>query len=550
MQYFDLGSYTRPVTVANADAQLWFDRGLVWTYGYNHEEAIACFERALEADPACAMAQWGIAYAAGPNYNMPWELFDPDGLAAALARAHDATAEALRLAGAASPLERALIEALPARYPSREPVADPAPWNDAFADAMRAAHAAHPHDLEIATIFVEALMNRTPWKMWDLATGDAAAGADTEEARAVLEAAFDRDPAAWDHPGLLHLYVHLMEMSPFPERALRQGDRLRTLVPDAGHLVHMPTHIDVLCGHYRDDVHWNERAIEADDRFVAERGAMNFYTLYRIHDHHFAIYGALFLGQFTPALRAAEALVASVPETLLAVTSPPMADFLEPYLSMKPHVLIRFGRWEEILAEPFPEDRALHCTTTATLHYARAVAYSALGRVAEAEAERARFLEARARVPETRLLHNNTVRDLLAVAGAMLDGELEYRKGNHSAAYAHLREAVRLDDGLPYDEPWGWMQPTRHALGALLMEQGHLEEAEAVYRADLGLDGSLARACQHPDNLWSLHGLHECLTRRGETALAPLIRQRLDLALARAEVPVHASCYCRRLAAA
>jgi tetratricopeptide (TPR) repeat protein len=170
--------------------------------------------------------------------------------------------------------------------------------------------------------------------------------------------------------------------------------------------------------------------------------------------------------------------------------------------------------------------------------------------VAEAEAERRGFLKARARVPDTRRIHNNTVVDLLAVAEEMLNGELEYRKGNHDAAFAHLRRSVELDDNLPYDEPWGWMQPTRHALGALLLEQGRLDEAEAVYRADLGLDGALSRACQHPDNLWSLHGLHECLSRRGETVERPLVRQRLDLALARAEVPIKASCFCRRTAMA
>ncbi len=547
--YFDLGPYSRRVSTGSPEAQLWFDRGLLWTYGYHHEEAILCFEKAATADPGCAMAQWGIAYAAGPNYNFPWHLHDPDGKQAALARAFDAAQAAQALAASVTAPERALIEALAARYPQREAIEDQSPWDDAFADAMRRAHAAHPDDLEVTTIFVEAMMNRTPWKMWDLATGRPAEGADTAEAQAVLERAFGR-PEAWDHPGLLHLYVHLMEMSPVPERALRQGDRLRTIAPDAGHLVHMPTHIDVLCGHYADVLHWNERAIRADRKEYAKSGGGNFYTLYRIHNYHFAIYGALFLGQMAPALRAAEELNATVPDGLLRVESPPMADFLESYLALKPHVLVRFGRWEEILALPFPEEPALFCTMAATLHYARGVAFSALGRVAEAEAELVALREATARVPESRLLHNNTVRDLLAIAEAMLEGELDYRKGRHEEAFAHLRRAVALDDGLPYDEPWGWMQPTRHALGALLLEQGRAEEAEAVYRADLGLDGTLARPWQHIDNLWSLHGLAECLERRGETVELPLIRQRLALAEARADVPVHASCFCRRRMAA
>jgi tetratricopeptide (TPR) repeat protein len=393
-------------------------------------------------------------------------------------------------------------------------------------------------------------MNETPWQMWDLRSGRPAEGAGTEECRTVLESALDKIPVSWDHPGLLHLYVHLMEMSPFPQRALRAGDRLREIVPDSGHLIHMPTHIDVLCGYYHDVLVHNQRALAADRKFLAYADDPGVYLVYVIHNFHFAIYGAMFLGQYTPAIAAAEELIATIPEAVLRIQSPPMADFLEGYLTTKQHVLVRFGKWREIIEQKLPEDQELYCSNVAMMHYAKAVAHSALGNVDEAETEKARFMAAKARVPESRRVHNNTVVDLLAVAGAMLDGELEYRKGNHDAAFAHLRRSVELDDALPYDEPWGWMQPTRHALGALLLEQGHIEEAEAVYRSDLGLDGKLSRACQHPDNLWSLHGLHECLTRRGEKIEASLIRQKLDLTLARAEVSIKASCFCRRLATA
>ena len=217
---------------------------------------------------------------------------------------------------------------------------------------------------------------------------------------------------------------------------------------------------------------------------------------------------------------------------------------------MKQHVMVRFGRWQDIIDQDLPADLDLYCATTAMMLYAKTVAHSALGNVDEAEAHKARFLEAKGRVSEGRRVHNNTVADLLDVAQAMLEGELEYRKGNHDVAYGHLRRSVALDDALPYDEPWGWMQPARHALGALLLEQGHAEEAEAVYRADLGLDGSLARSSQHLENVWSLHGLHECLTRRGATAEAAIIKQRLDLAQARADVPIKASCFCRQIAMA
>lgn len=549
MEYYDLGAYIRAVTTKSPDTQLWFDRGLNWLFGFNHAEAIKCFGKALETDPGCAMAHWGIAYAAGPNYNLPWHLYDPAGKAQALAAAYDAMQKALANASRASPVEQALINALPARYPQREPIEDQTAWDHAFTAEMRKVFARFRDDLEVRCVFVDAIMVETPWQMWDLTTGGVAEDAGTAEAMELLEGAFRDQPEAWTHPGLLHLYVHLMEMSPFPQRALRAGDQLRDLVPDAGHLVHMPTHIDVLCGNYRDVVVYNQKAIVADRKFLAREGAMNVYALYRTHNHHFVVYGAMFQGQYTAALKAAQEIIDTTPEDLLRIPSPPMADFIESYLAVKQHVLVRFGKWREIIDQELPKDQLLYCGTTAMTLYAKGVAHSVLGEIEAAERMREAFRAARARVPESRRLHNNTMVDMLAIAEEMLTGELEYRRGNFDLAFAHLRRAVELDDALPYDEPWGWMQPTRHALGALLLERGHLEEAEAVYRADLGFDGKTNRACWHPENVWSLHGLHECLARRGEKVEAPLIKARLDLALARAEVPIRASCLCRREAA-
>ncbi|MDI1284825.1 MAG: hypothetical protein PSV46_10540 [Reyranella sp.] len=549
MEYYDLGGYIRAITTKSPDAQLWFDRGLNWVFAFNHEEAIKCFAKALESDPGCAMAHWGIAYAAGPNYNLPWHRYDPAGKARALAAAYDAMQNALANASRATPVEQALINALPARYPQREPIKDQRAWDKAFTVEMRKVFAKYRDDLDVRCIFVEAIMNETPWLMWDLTTGGVAKDAGTAEAVDLLETAFRDMPDSWSHPGLLHLYVHLMEMSPFPQRALRVGDRLRDLVPDAGHLIHMPTHIDVLCGNYRDVVVYNQKAVEADRKFLAREGAMNVYALYRSHNHHFIIYGAMFLGQYTPAIKAAQELIDTTPEALLRIPSPPMADFVEGYIPMKQHVLVRFGKWQEIIDQELPKDRELYCSTTAMMIYAKGVAHSTLGNIAEAEKARAAFREAAAKVPESRRVHNNTVVDLLAIADQMLSGELEYRRANYDVAFGHLRRAVELEDALPYDEPWGWMQPSRHALGALLLEQGHVAEAEAVYRADLGYDGKLSRACQHLENVWSLHGFHECLTRRGDTVEAPLIKARLDLATARAEVVVRASCFCRKQAA-
>jgi len=542
--YYDLGTYSRKISAKSRSAQVWFDRGLIWSYAFNHDEAIACFERAVEADPDCAMGYWGIAHAAGCNYNLPWEAFDEESAKTSVARAFQAAHDALDRIGSATEAEAALITAQQARYPAPYPSDDMEVWNDLYARAMRDVHAAFGDDPDIAALFAEAMMNRTPWALWDLKTGDVGEGADTLEILEVLEGAMER-PGGMEHPGVLHLYIHAQEMSPHPERALKAADALRELAPDAGHLVHMPTHIDVLCGHYERVVSSNLAAIRADLKFLEREGPLNFYSLYRCHNYHFRIYGAMFLGQYETALQTSDDMVATLPEDLLRQQNPPMADWLEGFISMKQHVYIRFGKWAEIIAQPLPEDPELYCTTTAMMHYAKAVAHAATGNVAQAEAQAELFESAFARVPESRMIFNNTCRAILEVAREMMLGEIEYRKANHDAAFAHLRRSVEMDDALPYDEPWGWMQPTRHALGALLLEQGRVEESAAVYRADLGLDPSLPRACQHPDNVWSLHGYLDCLMRLGRKDEAAIIRQRLDIANARADIPIKASCFCK-----
>ncbi len=546
MTSYNLGSYSRKVTTGSAEAQRWFDQGLMWIFGYNHEEAIYCFEQALSHDAACAMAHWGIAYAIGPNYNHAWDTYDPDEKTDMLAKAAAALTAATGLVDRITPVEAELITALVQRYPQDPATEDFSAWHDAFADAMRKVHKDYPHDLEVCTIFAESMMNRTPWQLWDLKSGNIADNADTAEIINVIETALSDIEGAWDHAGLLHLYIHVMEMSPHPERALRQGDRLRQLAPDAGHLRHMPTHIDVLCGDYQNVVDRNGEAIVANRKYYKHRGADNFYSFYRAHDYHFRVYGAMFLGQPSVAHESADELADTLPASAISI----LGDFLECFISVKQHVQIRFGQWQDILDTPFPDDEKFYCYTTAVLHYARTVALANLGKLSEAEQSVRAFDAARAAVPESRLVVNNTADDVLRVAEQMMLGELEYHKGNHAAAFEHLRKSVELDDNLEYDEPWGWMQPTRHALGALLLEQGHYEEAEAVYRADLGLDSTLSRACQNPGNVWSLHGLHECLVKRGEKTEAAHIKLQLDKALARAEVTIRASCYCRQQTAA
>lgn len=543
-QYFDLGGYHRPVETPCPQAQVWFDRGLVWAYAFNHEEAVGCFERALQLDPDLAIARWGIAYAVGPNYNKAWEAFDPVDLGSSLARAR----RELQLAaqGRATPVERGLIAALQARFPTDDPDDSGAlqAGLGGYADAMAALAVAYPNDVDVQALAADALVNVTAWALWDTTTGEPAEGSRVIEAKRILDNALGA-PAGRAHPGILHLYLHTMEMSATPEQALPAADLLRGLVPDAGHLQHMPSHIDVLCGDYRSSVAANLAAVQADQRFVAHAGALNFYSLYRAHDLHFIVYSAMFEGQSQTALRAAEELTAQLTPELLAIESPPMADWLEAFVPLRIHVLVRFGRWDELIAQPLPIDPDLYCSTAATIHYGRGVALATTGQLRRADAERAAFAEAYERIPGSRYLFNNTSRDILAIAAAMLDGEIAYRRGDFDEAFGHLRRAVALDDALPYDEPWGWMQPARHAYGALLLEQGHVEEAAGVYAADLGLDPTLARPCQHPGNVWSLHGYHECLQRLGRAAEATIIGQQLALATARADVPIRASCACR-----
>jgi tetratricopeptide (TPR) repeat protein len=542
--YYDLGSYHRPTETPSPQAQVWFDRGMVWAYAFNHEEALRCFDRALELDPDLAIARWGVAYSIGPNYNKAWEAFDPVDMAASLARARMELGLAAQ--GRASAVEHGLIEALRVRFPTDDPDDTDAlnAGHTDYADAMVALAEAYPDDIDVQALAADALVNITAWALWDVKTGEPAPGSRVVEAKRILDDAL-ATPAGREHPMVLHLYLHTMEMSATPQDALPAADLLRNLVPDAGHLVHMASHIDVLCGNYRDSVVSNLSAVQVDRRFVEREGPLNFYSLYRAHNLHFVVYSAMFEGSSAIALQAADELAAQLSPELLAIESPPMADWLEAFVPLRIHVLVRFGRWDELIAHPLPEDVDLYCSTAATIHYGRGVAHAAKGQLPQAHAERDAFTQAYARIPDTRYLFNNTARDILAIAGEMLDGEIDYREGRFDDAFAHLRRAIELDDSLPYDEPWGWMQPTRHAYGALLLEQGRVEEAAAVYAADLGLDPTLARPCQHPANVWSLHGYHECLQRLGRTGEAAIIGQQLDLLKARADVPILASCACR-----
>lgn len=510
----DLAGFGHPVTTSSDLAQRYFDQGLTLYYGFNHAAAIESFAQASEIDPECAMAYWGQALAAGPNINN----MEMDEEASRLA--WESLEQARRLADGASPLEQALISALEKRY-AWPPPEDRSELNQAYADAMREVWSQFPGDPEAGALFAESLMDLYPWDLW---SPEGESRPVTPEVIATLEKVLEIAP---DHPGANHFYIHTLEASPEPERALAAADVLLDRIPGAGHLRHMPSHIYIRTGRYAKAMESNQKGIEADRPWVEAGG---FYTLYRAHNYHFLAYAAMFQGARETAMKAARDMIETVPlELVLAYP-----DFLDAFIGVPYHVMVRFGLWEEILNEPEPA--AELPLTRAFWRYARVVALTTTGRVEEAGQEFDAFREACDAVPESRLVGNNTAQAVLAIGLPMAEGELEYRRGNHERAFELLRVAVERDDGLHYDEPWGWMMPVRHSLGALLLDQGRVEEAEAVYREDLRL---------HPSNGWALHGLAECLHRLGRHAEAAEADQAFRAAWEGADIDIKASCYCR-----
>ena len=544
---FNIGTYSCKISTSSKSAQLWFDRGLIWAYGFHWDEAVACFKESVKADPKCAMSSWGVAYALGPYYNRMWHQLDELELPNVLTECFQASQTALKLCNEVTSLEKDLIFALAKRHPCDRAPDDFSIWDDNYATAMRDMNKKYPDNPDVTALFAEAIISQTPWKLWDLNTGMPKAGAATIEAKETLEKAIDliERNGSPPHAGILHYYIHVMEMSPTPEAALRAGDLMRTLVPDCGHLLHMPTHIDFQCGNYNDVVTRNSEAIEADKKVIERDGILNLFASSVIHNIHFKLYGAMFLGQYYSAMEAVDQFSELIPDALIRIKSPPMADLVEGYFGLKYHALIRFGKWEELIDMPAPIDPDLYLVTTAIYRYSRALAYAASGDLSSADIEQKLFKYAFERVPETRMMFNNKCIDLLNIADSMLMGEIEYRKNNFEVAFKYLTMAIENEDSLPYDEPWGWMQPARHALGALLLEQGEIEKAEVVYREDLGFDSSVIRARRHPNNVWSLHGLAECLKKQRKESELTLITQNLESALARADVPIKASCFCR-----
>ena len=442
---------------------------------------------------------------------------------------------------------------------------DPA-LNVKFGEAMAPLYTKYAGNLNVAALYVEALMNLKPWTLWnkDTTSGEITPADDnTLLIVKTLEETFEKIDGAKTHPALCHLYCHALELSPFPERALPMADVLRTCMPDAGHLTHMPSHIDAWVGQWKEGIDCNCAGVAADDKYVAQSGNDSmFYKFYRMHNHHFVVWCAMFDGRYKVALEYARRMEKQLPagdeksgvQFMLAGIIPMGAIFLESYLSMVWHVMIRFGKWDEIIAEPLRTDTNVFPGTICAQHYARGVAFASKGLVPEAEAEQVKFKEAlKNPALAGRVLHNNKIYQnpeegpcILLVNDAILDGEIEYRRqflakaaghpSDFTAAFAHIRRGVDLSLNLAYNEPWGQAQPVRHILGALLLEQGHVEEAEAVYRADIKL---------WKDNMWGLLGLKLCLDARGDTSgelakVSALYAERSS----RADVVPAKTCFC------
>jgi tetratricopeptide (TPR) repeat protein len=550
MTSFDLGTHSMAITTVSPDAQYWFDRGLNWRFGFNKEESVKCFRKALDHDPDCAMAHWGIAYGLGPFYNLTWSEYGEQEANECTKIACDHLIKARTAPQRMRPLELQLIAALAARYqkPHAVSVQEFARWEDDYAASMRRVFYAFPNDHDVMALFVEALLMRTPRRLWDLKTGLPTPDSDIREALSICERsiAISKSAGVDPHPAIVHLHIHALEMSTEPERGMLSADALSTLSPDSGHMNHMPGHIYVLCGQYERAKAASEAAIRANDKFLNYAGPFTFYTVACCHDLHLMMHTCMLMGRYSDSISAADKMCDFLSSEVLTVRDrPKFAMSLEGYYSMKSHVLVRFGKWREIIDAPLPSDPDLYLVTTAMHHYAKGIAQASLKNFDDADLERKRFYDSLERIPPERRFFNNWAHDILAVGAMMLEGEVEYHKGSYDIAFKYLRESVLRDDGLEYIEPWAWMHPPRHALAALLMEQGEYNEAEEIYRDDLGLSGRIQRCAQHPNNVWALHGLVECLRRRNHHAELEIFEPALAHALQKADVPITSSCMCR-----
>ena len=512
-----LGPHRRPVTTGSAQAQKYFDQGLNFLFAFNHDEAIRSFRQATTLDPNCAMAWWGIAVANGPNINNPVVTAEQSKLAwESLTRARSA-------ASGASAVEQALIAALAARYADPQPE-DRNPLDAAYAAAMRRVWHKYPDDADVGALFAESLMDLRPWDLW---TSDRQPQPGTAEVIATLEATLTQQP---EHPLGLHLYIHALEASPQPQKAVAPANRLRKLQPGLGHMVHMPSHIDVRTGQWALALESNDQAIAADRRYRLISPQQGFYRIYMAHNHHMLAYAAMMRGQSRRAISAIREMSETMPADWIKENAP-IADG---FAALPIEVLVRFGRWEEVLSTPEPPEYLPF--TRALRHAARGIASAATEKLEQARADQQAFLAARKQVSAEARVGNNAAHDVLNVAEHLLAGEILVRAGQSDAGLDELRTAVKAEDLLRYSEPPDWIHPVRHALGATLLTLDRPAEAEEVYREDLA---------RLPHNGWSLFGLGRALRQQGKTTAADQWNIQFEAAWRDADIKITSSCFCQ-----
>jgi len=511
--YDTLGSYSYKITTNSAEAQRWFDQGLRLVYGFNHHEAQRAFREAARLDPSCAMCFWGIAITEGSNYNDPTN-------AEREKKAATAAQEAVRLSGGAKPSERAMIQALAKRH-STDPAAKRETLDRAYADAMREVARQFPDDLEATTFFADSMMNLRPWNLWN---ADGAPQPGTEEIVATLERVIAKNP---NHPGALHLYIHAVEASREPGRAEAAADRLRPLMPGAGHLVHMPAHIYWRVGRYGDAVTVNVAAADADRAYFKTATPSPIYRgLYYPHNIDFIWQSASMQGRSVETVRAAREFASNAPAEMIKqmpdMETAPVAPIV---------ALVRFGRWDEVLAYPAPPSEWSY--TSGVWRYARGMAFNGTGQ-ADLAAGELRALEANLQSvpPERTVAFFFRAKNVLQLAANLLAGEIAAKAGDFTTAERLLRAAVAEQDSHWFTEPPPWYFPVRQSLGAVLLQAGRAGDAEQVYREDLR---------RNPGNGWSLFGLAASLSAQGKTAEAAQVEESFRKAWAQADVKLTSS---------
>jgi tetratricopeptide (TPR) repeat protein len=507
----NLGPHTFPVTTLSRDAQLFMNQGLNLAYGFNHAEAGRAFREAARLDPDLAMAYWGQALVLGPNINAEMEADNEP-------KAYELIQKALSLKSKASPREQAYIDALAKRYTGK--AEDRKEADKAFADAMREVAKSFPDDLDAQSLYAESMMDLRPWGYW-MPDGEAHEG--TEEIVSLIESVLERDS---HHPLALHLYIHLIEPTETPEKAEIAADRLLTLMPGAGHMVHMPSHIYQRIGRYEDAARSNELAVMADEDYITQCRAQGMYPMgYYPHNIHFLWFAATMDGRGQLAIENARKVAGKIPDEALK-EMPLVAGFrVVPY-----YALTRFGRWDEMLDEPPPPDNLY---LTGVWHYARGLAFLGKGKLAEAEKELAEVKRiAKDPALDFALFSPNSAATIFSIAPEVLGGEIAAAKKDYEQAISHLERAVRLEDSLVYTEPNEWHYPPRHALGAILLEAGRAREAETIYWEDLR---------RNRENGWALYGLTQALEAQGKTDQATLMKTRFDQAWSRADVKLTSS---------